>query len=84
MARVALFLEDGELLESSHLREVIRHTEPAGPLSLKDRLDQVERKEIVEALERHDGSVSAAAKELQLGVSTLYRRISELGIETQD
>jgi sigma-54-dependent transcriptional regulator len=84
MARVALFLEAGELLESTQLREGIRHAQDEAPASLKERLDRVEREEIVQALERHDGSVSAAAKELQLGVSTLYRRISELGIETQD
>jgi transcriptional regulator with PAS, ATPase and Fis domain len=84
MARVALFLEGGDLLESSHLREAIRQATPGGgPLSLKERLEKVERSEIVQALSLRQ-SVTEAAKELRLGVSTLYRRMRELGIETPD
>ncbi len=84
MARVALFLEEGELLESSHLREAIRRAAEAGPLSLKERLEKVERVEISHALVRNQWNVNAAAKELRLGVSTLYRRMRELEIETPD
>ncbi len=82
MARAALFLESGELLESSHLQEAIRETaRPAA--SLKERLEHVERQEIRQALTHHEGSVSAAAKELQIGLSTLYRRMRELGVEQE-
>ena len=80
MARAALFLEKGELLESSHLQATIRDgARPA--TSLKERLERVEHQEIAEALARHEGSVSATAKELQIGLSTLYRRMRELGVE---
>ncbi len=80
MARAALFLESGELLESSHLQQTIReNARPAA--SLKERLERVERQEIRQALARQEGSVSAAAKELRIGLSTLYRRMRELGVE---
>ena len=81
MARAALFLEHGELLESSHLQEVIRQARPAETLSLKARLERVERGEIRQALARHQGNVAAAAKELQMGLSTLYRRMQALGVD---
>ncbi len=83
MARAALFLESGELLESSHLQQAIRDAEGAGEVSLKDRLERVERQEIRQSLARCEGSVSAAAKELQIGLSTLYRRMRELGVEPE-
>ena len=34
-------------------------------------------------LARNEGSVSAAAKELDIGQSTLYRRMRELGVEAE-
>jgi two-component system NtrC family response regulator len=83
MSRAALFLENGELLESSHLQQAIRQAEPAEALSLKARLERVERREIRQALARHEGNVSAAAKELQMGLSTLYRRMQALGVEAE-
>ncbi len=83
MARVALFLEPGELVESSHLQQAIREAEPAEALSLKARLERVERREIRQALARHDGNVAAAAKELRMGLSTLYRRMQALDVEAE-
>lgn len=84
MSRAVLFLEDGELLESSHLAEPIREGSRKGlrdgPRSLKERLEEVERQAIRRALARNDGDVPAVAEELGLGRSTLYRRIKELGV----
>ena len=81
MARAALFLDDGQALESSHLDAAIREAddEPAG--SLQETLARTERREIVRSLEDHDGDVTAAARALGVGRSTLYRRMGELGIE---
>ena len=84
MARAALFLEHGELLESSHLQQAIRQAAPVEALSLKARLEHVERREIRQALARHEGSVSAAAKELKMGLSTLYRRMQALDVEAEE
>ncbi len=84
MARAALFLEPAELLESSHLQDAIRQARPAAAPSLKERLERVERREIVQALASHGGNVAAAAKELQMGLSTLYRRMQALGVEAEE
>jgi transcriptional regulator with PAS, ATPase and Fis domain len=83
MARVVLFLEAGQLLESSHLQEAIRQAGTAAPRSLRERLEEVERREIVRTLARHQGNVSATADELQIGLSTLYRRLRELDVDPQ-
>lgn len=80
MGRAALFLEDGELLESAHLSKAVREPKREAPVTLEDRLQEVERREIRRTLDRHDGDVTAAARELGLGRSTLYRRIKELEI----
>ena len=80
MARGALFLEDGQLLETSDLEESIRHGSRARPQGLKERLEEVERQEIQRALDSAGEDVSAAAAELGIGRSTLYRRMVELGL----
>lgn len=86
MARAALFLEDGELLQTRHLQEeILRGTEGIGRSdkgSLKERMESVERGLILETLVRHDGQVRAAAAELGVGRTTLYRRIQELEIQS--
>ncbi|MEO8451939.1 MAG: helix-turn-helix domain-containing protein, partial [Gemmatimonadota bacterium] len=47
-----------------------------GPMSL----DDMERGAIKEALARHDGNVSLAAKALGLSRSALYRRLQRYGL----
>ncbi|MCB1056394.1 MAG: sigma 54-interacting transcriptional regulator [Acidobacteria bacterium] len=86
MARAALFLEDGELLQTRHLHDEIATglgpaRSAASGRTLKARLEAHERRVITEALARHDRNVRAAATELGVGRTTLYRRIQELGIE---
>ena len=44
-------------------------------------LDEMEKKAIVSALERHNGRRRDAAKELNISERTLYRKIREYGIE---
>lgn len=52
----------------------------AGACSLKERVEQFERAAIAQALEQHDGAVSAAADELQIGKATLYEKIKRYGL----
>ncbi|MDX1644853.1 MAG: helix-turn-helix domain-containing protein, partial [Thermoanaerobaculia bacterium] len=82
MTRAALFLEEGDLLERSHLRSEISEAaaEPSTG-TLKERLEIAERAAISEALVEAGGDVESAARRLGIGRSTLYRRIKELGVE---
>lgn len=81
MARAALFLEPGELLQSSHLEKNLRGTAPSsGEGGLREAVEACERREISRALGRTDGNHSAAARELGIGRSTLYRKMEELGV----
>ncbi|MEO1088971.1 MAG: sigma 54-interacting transcriptional regulator, partial [Acidobacteriota bacterium] len=84
MGRAALFLEDGELLQTRHLQEEVRRTGGgASPASgaLKERLESFERGLIVEALALHDGQARAAAEALGVSRTTFYRRLQELKIQ---
>ncbi|MCU0755054.1 MAG: sigma 54-interacting transcriptional regulator [Xanthomonadales bacterium] len=84
MARAALFLADGELLDSSLLHEDLQSADPMAkqpaPQSLEAQLEQAERQAIAQALQACDGQVERAAQQLGLPRSTLYRRITALGL----
>jgi hypothetical protein len=84
MSRAALFLADGELLDTSRLQPVIVKAAETGSQSgdaLKDVLERTERDHIQRILQECDGSVTAAAERLEMGVSTLYRRMKALGLD---
>ncbi len=82
MARVALFLEDGDLLDTSLLQGSLLEEGGVGvdDGSLRSTLDAAERSAIEKALMVCSGDVVAAAQRLDLGRSTLYRRMTALGI----
>jgi DNA-binding NtrC family response regulator len=82
MGRVALFVSDGELLESTRLQPTI--TAGAAQTSavddLKTVLETAEREHIEKVLGECAGDVAAAAERMGVGVSTLYRRMRILDI----
>lgn len=80
IARAALFLTDGELLESSHLGEGLTKVLDR-PETLREILERVEREEIEKALRRCGDHTAQAAEWLGIGRSTLYRRMKALGLE---
>jgi len=83
MRRAALFLEDGELLDTGRLSEEVRGgRRPAGGGTLSEILERVERDEIVLAVDACGGSVDAAAGRLGISRATLYRRLKALDIPT--
>lgn len=57
--------------------ETLRAPEWETPLSLKE----MEKKAIEAALKRHNGNKAAAAKELGIGLKTIYRKVEEYKIE---
>ncbi len=82
MGRAALFLEDGDVLASSQLQPAIAEARDSGAGdSLKEVVEAAERAHIERILGECGGVVTTAAERLEIGSSTLYRRLKELGIE---
>jgi DNA-binding NtrC family response regulator len=84
MERAAIFLEDGELLQTRHLPMELRDSVARGRTDagdLRSRLEIHERRILEQAIAAEDGNLSAAARALGIGRSTLYRRLKELGID---
>ncbi len=82
MARAALFLSDGDVLEANRLGpELLAGGGPEIPGRLDERLALAERREILRALAACGGVATAAAELLGVSRSTLYRRMSSLGLE---
>ena len=79
----AFVLCPGGLIESEHLPDNLRPAtgSRAGPARAIETLQEVEKRLIVEALERNQWNRDAAAVELGLHRSTLFRKIRSLGIE---
>ena len=82
IGRAALFLEDGELLDTSALGPaVVRAAAAPADETLRGVRERAEREHIRRVLEDCGGSVPAAATRLDVGVSTLYARMKALAIE---
>jgi transcriptional regulator with AAA-type ATPase domain len=83
MARAALFLDDGELLDTARLSEEIRGGGvTAEDATLAGALGRAEHGRIVAVLAECGGSVAAAADRLGVNRATLYRRMKRLGLDT--
>jgi len=81
----AFVLCRGSVIELNHLPPELRPATTDGrdeshPMSLQ----AMERFLISETLQRHKGNRKAAARDLGVNVSTLYRKIKELGIESPE
>lgn len=84
MRRVALFLDDGEVVDSSLLSPQIPGAGAAAGERLAEQLAAAERSIIERALAACAGNVAQAAERLGLGKSTLYRRMGELGVSRRE
>ena len=81
----ALALTSGDVIEVADLRLVqpAGAAEGAGPTNLQDRLDQVEREAILDALERTRYNRTAAAKLLGITFRALRYRMARLGLNEE-
>ena len=68
------------VIKLSHLPDELGGPECGGP-ECQDMVDSLQRSLIVAALERHNGNRRAAAEELAVHPTTLWRRAKRLGIE---
>lgn len=81
VSRAVLFVGEGELLDSARLSAEVREHGREAPASLAERLEEHERRELAAALARAEGHVARAAEDLQVPLSTFYRRMKRLGLE---
>jgi len=72
---------DNEIESIIMLAQGMPHLPPEG-LSLKDRLAEIERNIIEQALERSQGNVSRTAKLLNLQRTTLIEKINKYELRT--
>ena len=81
----ALALTSGDVIEVEDLRLVApsASAESAEPTNLQDRLDQVERKAILDALEKTRYNRTAAAKLLGITFRALRYRMARLGLNEE-
>ncbi len=77
----AVIMSDGDILEAKDLLfspiETARKTEPEGTGT---KLSDVEKNTILKVIEKHNGNITKAAKELGLTRTALYRRLSKYDI----
>jgi len=77
----AFVLCQGEQIQPWHLPASLRPSEPPATGSWSGRsLEEIERQSIAEAIRRNGGNRHAAARELGIHPSTLFRKIRRLGI----
>jgi len=80
----AVIFANSEYLTVKDLAEYIRGTSQAGyPDSLKDALSDFEKEHILKIMKKFNFNKEAAAKSLEIGLSSLYRKMDELGIPTK-
>jgi transcriptional regulator with PAS, ATPase and Fis domain len=81
----AIIFCDGEFISPKHLPgNIVPETNQAirgTSLTLKDALKQYERQHILQELERNKYNREKTAEQLGISVSSLYRKMDELGIE---
>ena len=76
----------GGLIEPHHLPPAMRGEADSKPgrAAPPHTLKALEALHIADAIRRHSGNRTAAAKELGINPSTLFRKIKSLGIELPD
>lgn len=82
--RAIIFAEDN-VIKPADLTDHIRGNvvEHGFPDSLKDALKSFEREHILKVIKKYDYNKEEASKALNIGLSSLYRKMEELGISTK-
>ncbi len=82
----AVIFCDGDPVTSSELPLALRASGDAVPLpdDLREAIRHYEKKHILEIMQKAQFNKEAAAKVLNIGLSSLYRKIDELGITPEE
>jgi DNA-binding NtrC family response regulator len=79
-----VILSDGAMLDVTHLpKEILNGDAPPanGTARVEDlTLEEVERRHIIDTLERYEGQKSIAAEKLGISTTTLWRKLKEYGV----
>lgn len=81
----AIIFSTDEYINPEDLSEQLRREKGAHgyPDSLKDAIKNFEREHIVKIVKKYDFNKDEAAKALEIGLSSLYRKMEELNIPTK-
>ena len=86
MERISIIVS-GETIQESDLPHEIRRAKnvsPGAAPALRGTMDDLEREAIFQALREHKGVKSEAARQLGIGLKTLYRKLEKYGQEGFD
>jgi len=78
--RAVIMSEDDTIRESDLIFSPLENQQPANEETNDFRLSTVERNAILKVIEKHNGNITKAAKELGLTRTALYRRLSKYDI----
>lgn len=78
--KAALIMHEGEYLTSSDFPPEIFESTQQKPQNLRETLNRFERTHILRVLQENSGDKKAAAKKLQISLTTLYQKIKDLNI----
>jgi DNA-binding NtrC family response regulator len=79
----ALIMSDGDYLEQEDFQFLTVQKAPKLTIQLENNsmnLDEIEKDMIQKAVDKHNGNISKAAKELGLTRASLYRRLEKYGL----
>jgi PAS domain S-box-containing protein len=71
------------LIEAEHLPDRVKVDVPSSIEAASNSLHELERRNIISALHRNKGNRAAAARELGIHKTTLFRKLHKLGISPQ-
>ena len=77
----SLIMADGDTLTSDCLSPEFRMTSESGASADSLTLDEIERRHILRVLEYTHGNKAEAARLLDIGIATLYRKLENYGVK---
>ena len=80
----AVLLCEGDELRVEHFALHIKHRPDEGRISLRDRMEHIERSLMIDCLRKNSGNQTLTARELGLPLRTLLYRMSRLNIRRKD
>ncbi|MDO4546409.1 MAG: sigma 54-interacting transcriptional regulator [Bacillota bacterium] len=82
--RAANFLDGEKVIDLQHLpKHITGRSQHLHNMSLKEYMEQIEKKILVETILANNGNKSAVAKELKISRTSLYEKLHKYGLEEE-